>query len=616
MKLTPLAKVFIALISLAVIAFALMQNRSKPSDSGSDAPANPPAEGADGASSSQQGSTTGAQEGASAPPASTGRAPALDANASQIVSQVRPVPVVMRRIPGGKFPAGPDKKSASLPTFFIDQTEVTVAQYQAFVAENASARVPPYWGDKAYVSSHADHPISSIPWADADAFCRWTGKRLPTGLEWEHAARGEDGRELPWGNELDRARAQVQKTDKSALKDVAYSLPTLEVSSPTYQQDRSPYEVLGMAGNVAEWTADDLGNGNRAVRGGSWASYNLNEAVVYLVTSTRAEQKAGRLGFRCAADEAAVSALSTASSGGSSASGDDPLARIQASGILRVGAEPGTPPMMIGEPPGPYSGFDFALAQAIATHLGAELKIVPGRYADLPSALQRGDFDLIISGYVPDASISGIRWSTPYLEFGLALMARADGSVKRTAQLAGKRVGVFADPAAERAVRTLIPTAASIETYEEGYLDLLVNNQLDGFYYDFPYAQAEVAAYNAAQGSQKVQIVEYNLTKQSYHVGATAGAEGLIREVNAAIQKLRASSNYKQLIRKYLNKGTMVQEVRSGAKTVTVKAGDSLSSIAKKLYGDVGAWPRIWEANQHRVGNPDLIDIGMVLELP
>jgi formylglycine-generating enzyme required for sulfatase activity len=106
-------------------------------------------------------------------------------------------------VPVGPFQHGEDRQRAELPAFYIDKTEVTNAAYAAFCA--ATSR--PLRAD--FPQDRPDDPVGNVTIADAHAFATWAGKRLPNALEWEKAARGDDGRAFPWGNTPDITRANV-----------------------------------------------------------------------------------------------------------------------------------------------------------------------------------------------------------------------------------------------------------------------------------------------------------------------------------------------------------------------------------------------------------------------
>jgi sulfatase modifying factor 1 len=151
-------------------------------------------------------------------------------------------------VPAGEFLMGTDGAWGStanekpqhrvyLDAYWIDEMEVTVAQYRRFCQATGRVMLPaPSWGWQD------DHPIVNVTWEEAAAYAAWAGKRLPTEAEWEKTARGTDGRDYPWGNEWDPRKC------------VHGHRSTLAVGSRP--AGASPYGALDMAGNVWEWCAD------------------------------------------------------------------------------------------------------------------------------------------------------------------------------------------------------------------------------------------------------------------------------------------------------------------------------------------------------------------------
>jgi formylglycine-generating enzyme required for sulfatase activity len=132
-----------------------------------------------------------------------------------------------------------------LDTFYMDKYEVTVGEYTAFFRSTGRQ------GLLDYVATYApggQYPVVGVSWDDAEAYCRWAGKQLPTEAQWEKAARGTDRRQYPWGNEaVDGKRANY------AGKADGY-----EYTAPvgTFPSGKSPYGIEDLAGNVWEWVQD------------------------------------------------------------------------------------------------------------------------------------------------------------------------------------------------------------------------------------------------------------------------------------------------------------------------------------------------------------------------
>jgi len=212
-------------------------------------------------------------------------------------------------IAAGLFASGADQSEIDVPAFAIERTEVTNGRYEEFLAAcpRGSAcgpkELPSYWEDRAYVAGHRDNPVVFVAWNDAANFCRWSGARLPTAIEWEKAARGTDGRSYPTGNVLDPSTVNILGADRHDEKNAAAKqIPTWAVNDSRYARDQSPYGVLGMAGNVSEWTASaseeepDL----RLAAGGSWDSWELADGRTYNRIPKSPTDRSSSLGFRCA----------------------------------------------------------------------------------------------------------------------------------------------------------------------------------------------------------------------------------------------------------------------------------------------------------------------------
>jgi formylglycine-generating enzyme required for sulfatase activity len=250
---------------------------------------------------------------------------------SQRVSAVDGMPQVY--IPAGTFRmGGMDVRRApneipehdvTLDAFWMDQLEVTNAMYALCVHAGGctppqdfkSQRRPEYFNNPGF----NDYPVIYVTWGQAKTYCEWAERRLPTEAEWERAGRGDDFRTFPWGeNKADGLLANFNMLvgDTSRVG--------------TYPAGASPYGVLDMAGNVAEWVSDlyspnyanaetlnptgplNSATFNHVVRGGSLGDAEINirvskrSSVLGSNFSARPDSDAylgdfsPRIGFRCA----------------------------------------------------------------------------------------------------------------------------------------------------------------------------------------------------------------------------------------------------------------------------------------------------------------------------
>lgn len=175
----------------------------------------------------------------------------------------------------------------STAAYYIDKFEVTNAQYQAFVVATGH-RLPKYWRSRLF--NQPQQPVVGVGWADARAYAQWAGKRLPSEVEWEKAARGTDGRLWPWGNQPQGSRYNGHVQGNFA--------PVAVGSFPT---GASPYGVMDMAGNVYEMTSSIWETG-LAMRGGSYLNAAAYVRTMFRWSARDSTDGAQWLGFRCVCD--------------------------------------------------------------------------------------------------------------------------------------------------------------------------------------------------------------------------------------------------------------------------------------------------------------------------
>lgn len=217
-------------------------------------------------------------------------------------------------VPASKFTMGDDENSPMrqlfVDAFYMDRFETTTARYRKFLESTGSENVPDHWDEVAGKDSE-EMPVIGVSWNEANAYCRWAGKRLPTETEWEKAARGTDERPFPWGTlppTVDRANYENSAPGpyESALSPVGAHAP-----------GASPYGVDDLAGNASEWvadwysesfTSDDVYNPRgpdegtkKVIRGGG----RYDRAVRLSATArwfASPDTRSDDIGFRCASD--------------------------------------------------------------------------------------------------------------------------------------------------------------------------------------------------------------------------------------------------------------------------------------------------------------------------
>jgi len=210
-----------------------------------------------------------------------------------------------------------------LDTYWIDIYEVSNEKYLEFVkatghspalddsCETEKCRQGNLWKGASFPPRIRNQPVTQVSWYDADAYCRWRGKRLPSEAEWEKAARGPSGNIYPWGNGSPKGRATFGRKWRGVFT-------MTDVGS--YPHGASIYGALDMAGNVWEWVDDwyhmkyySIGRKKnprgpstgefKVVRGGSWVNFADSLRSPFRRWS-RPEVRFNDTGFRCARDAA------------------------------------------------------------------------------------------------------------------------------------------------------------------------------------------------------------------------------------------------------------------------------------------------------------------------
>jgi len=277
-------------------------------------------------------------------------------------------------LPGGEYYMGTDSKEGfpddgegpvhliKLKPFYMDACTVTNAQFAEFVkatgykteaerfgwsyvfhsfvspwvartVHQVVQGVPWWWpvngafwyqpeGPDSNIESRMDHPVIHVSWNDANAYCKWAGKRLPTEAEWEYAARGGlDRRMYPWGDMLMPDGQHYCNIWQGTFPEKNTARDGYAGTAPAKSFPPNGYGMYNVAGNVWEWCSDWFSKSyykespdtdpqgpaagtNRAMRGGSYLCHKsyCNRYRVAARSSNTPDSSTGNLGFRCAAD--------------------------------------------------------------------------------------------------------------------------------------------------------------------------------------------------------------------------------------------------------------------------------------------------------------------------
>lgn len=193
-------------------------------------------------------------------------------------------------------------RNIHIDPFYLDEHEVTIGEYAAFVKATRH-RPPPVWAEGKTPAGKEQFPVADVSWEDAGAYCAWRGKRLPTEAEWERACRGlTEGEKYPWGDR--------------APKPADARFDGITGPGPVCSLPRTRMGLCDIVGNLWEWTADWYGKEYykdapernptgpatglyRVLRGGSW--FDKPDFMTCAHRSwARAGERSPNVGFRCA----------------------------------------------------------------------------------------------------------------------------------------------------------------------------------------------------------------------------------------------------------------------------------------------------------------------------
>ncbi|WP_198587005.1 SUMF1/EgtB/PvdO family nonheme iron enzyme [Glycomyces xiaoerkulensis] len=192
----------------------------------------------------------------------------------------------MAHVPAGVYLSGDRDAPVWLAEFYIDVYPVTNTEYANF-AQATGHPAPNHWNGRHPPAELAEHPVVHVTHLDAAAYASWAGKQSPTAMQWEKAARGEEGNRYPWGNQATAAKCNTRESGLGCTTPVN-----------CYHSGTSAYGVYDLAGNVWEWTASETTPGRFILKGSAFTSpFIMAEAAA--VNDAAETMSDDDTGFRC-----------------------------------------------------------------------------------------------------------------------------------------------------------------------------------------------------------------------------------------------------------------------------------------------------------------------------
>jgi len=285
------------------------------------------------------------------------------------ISTKTPNTSTMAWIPAGEFLLGSEDEESSVedgetprrkvqvPAFYMDRYAVTNEQFSHFIEKTGyvtdaekygwsfvfhllvnkenekdilgSPEQTPWWeavqgaswkypeGKNSSIVNRLNHPVIHVSWNDAQAYCSWSGKRLPTEAEWEYAASsGVVDRIYPWGNELNQDDKHHCNVWQGDFPNVNTEEDGFLSTAPVDHFEPNDFGLYNMSGNVWEWCEDTFSNQPtltnpvqldstvKLIKGGSYLCHKsyCNRYRISARTYNTVDSSTGHMGFRCVAN--------------------------------------------------------------------------------------------------------------------------------------------------------------------------------------------------------------------------------------------------------------------------------------------------------------------------